>query len=68
VEIHLVFQHFLFVLGCSWVIFLRHFEGYFLEKHIGYDLSMQRANISEIIYLTSRAMEALDIPSNNGNG
>jgi hypothetical protein len=53
------------------VIFLRHFEGYFLEKHIGYDLSMQRENItyiSEIIYLTSRAMEALDIPSNNGNG
>jgi hypothetical protein len=27
-EIHVVFMHFLFMIGCSWAIFLRRFGGY----------------------------------------
>jgi hypothetical protein len=30
VDIHMVSQHSLFAIGCSWVIFLRHLKGYLL--------------------------------------
>jgi hypothetical protein len=42
-EIHMVFKHFLFMLSCLWMIFLRRFGGYILGEHIDYyDLAMQR--------------------------
>lgn len=54
-DVHMVFQNSLFMLGCSWVIFLHCFRGY-LGEHIDYDLSMQREDIRNTVHSTSKAM------------
>jgi hypothetical protein len=62
-EIHMVFKHFLFMLSCLWMIFLRRFGGYILGEHIDYyDLAMQREETGGgVVYLTRKVIETLDI-------
>jgi hypothetical protein len=66
VEIHMVFRHFLFVLGCSWVIFPHRFGRYLLGKHICCVLPTQHEDTRKTAHSMSKAIEALDMSSKNG--